>query len=202
MDRRGFLSALTVLGAGLWVEVSWAARSHRVVMAVGGAGAKILAALPRGESVDHWTWDVHAGIRVPALHVRVPIARRPDRVIGAAGWMERALGDLPVSVRRVAVVAGLGGATGSRVVPSLVQELSRRGIGTRAICSLPFRFEGTDRVHSAASAASALCANGADFRVFPNDDLLRGSAGRSLASVLTAADHRLAEHIHEFLQPG
>ncbi len=97
----------------------------------------------------------------------------------------------------MAVVAGLGGRSGSALFPVVVRALAERGLCVGAYCTLPASFEGRKRRLTAERSLTALSATGALPRIVRLDDLL--IPGNTLKQSRAEADGRLARPLHRFL---
>jgi cell division GTPase FtsZ len=207
-DRRHFLglSAALALGA-LAGRTADATRPEVVVIGLGGAGINIARRVHAdGLTARYWHWNRANQV---GKYPHLPGSYRldvPDPLLGTgsevhlAGWIRSMLDQLRAPVHRVAVVAGLGGRTGSALLPAVVQELASRGPRVGAYCTLPASFEGTNRRVTAERALATLAATGALPRLVRLDDVLRSAGpGTSLKQVIGEADGRLARPMRRFL---
>jgi cell division GTPase FtsZ len=182
-------------------------RPEAVVMALGGAGINVARRVhAHGLVARYWLWnrDGQPGsdTHVPGAY---PVAV-PAPLLGAGAeahlvnWVREVLDRLRPPVHRVAVVAGLGGRTGSALLPTVVRELADRGLRVGAYCTVPAAFEGTRRLGPAERSLVALAATGTLPRVVRLDDVLRSTPrGTSFRRFLGEVDGRLARPMRRFL---
>jgi cell division GTPase FtsZ len=175
-------------------------------MALGGAAVNVaLRARNDGLHADFWIWNrdgqASSDARMPeALRVDVPGSLLgPDAEVRLQEWIREVLKDLPPH-HRVAVVAGLGGRSGSALFPVMVWTLAERGLCVGAYCTFPAAFEGEKRRLTAEQTLAAVSATGALPRIVRLDDVLRSSGrGTSFKQFLMEADGRLTRPLRRFL---
>jgi len=152
------------------------------VIGVGGAGLSVVARVSGSagsviECVAMHT-DAQALLSSPALR-KVQLGRDAANGLGAGGdpavghaaaresmaEIAEACAEAPL----VILCAGLGGGTGSGAAPFVAQEAKKAGALTVAICTLPFSFEGHERMENAVRGLDELEQFVDTLIVVPND---------------------------------
>ena len=70
------------------------------------------------------------------------------------------------------IVAGMGGETGTGAAPAIARIAKEMGVATIGVVTLPFKFEGKNRLRNAGLGLRELQANVDSLIVLPNDNLL------------------------------
>jgi hypothetical protein len=183
---------------------------RRWIIALGDGAVRVAAGLhAQLPDARVWLWNHQAAaVAAPsggcAVHVAVPRALlTPSAPAGARErWADEQISAIGPMRGRVAVLAGLGGRTGSLLLPPVMAALQRRGVVAGAFCTVPFAFEGYRRHHTAGEALKHLAA----LEVLPwtvrMDNVLQGARGLSVRQVLERADARLVRRSGRFLAVG
>jgi len=99
-----------------------------------------------------------------------PFCYPPPGWVEAAVWDEEPLlGNILADVRRVLVVAGLGGATGSEAAPAVMRLAKNVGAVPYGVFTRPFAFEGRRSHERADKALAAVRQNPDPHLLFPCD---------------------------------
>lgn len=93
------------------------------------------------------------------------------------------------------VVAGLGGGTGSGLLPVLLESAASSNIPTIVFLVKPFQMEGTERLRMAGSALQSIGSMGGVRFVFSNDELVAGVTGITVDEAFRLATEKLAAGI-------
>lgn len=106
----------------------------------------------------------------------------------ARNTIDRSLEGVSVAL----VVAGLGGGTGSGLLPVLLESADSSNIPTIVFLVKPFQMEGNERLRSAGSALQAIGSMGGIRFVFSNDELVAGATGITVDEAFRLATEKLA----------
>jgi cell division GTPase FtsZ len=206
--RRRFVGLCAAALAASWTpRPAASAEPRRWIIALGGAGARISTRLhERLPDAQHWLWNgegevrrVEAGADIAHLSVPCALLTPSARAEARERWADEQIAAIGPMRGRVAVLAGLGGRTGSLLLPPVMAALQRRGLVAGAFCTVPFAFEGYRRHGAAEEALQHLAA----LEVLPwavrMDNVLQGARGLSLRQVIERADARLVRRTHRFL---
>lgn len=116
----------------------------------------------------------------------------PGRGRAAAELCEAELRDALAGARRLLIVAGLGGGTGSGAAPVVARIARQMGISVDVAATLPFAWEGRDRADRAQAALHGLRLSGAAVHVMPNDALMALGEDVSQEAAFAHADAQVA----------
>ncbi len=109
---------------------------------------------------------------------------------GRQDYIETMLSD---GTKVVIIIAGMGGGTGSGVAiitPVLAQ---RMGVFTVGIVTLPFKFEGKDRMNKALDAVATMKLVANEVYVIANDSLAKTYSELTVTNAFKAIDEALSE---------
>lgn len=98
-------------------------------------------------------------------------------------------------VRTAVVVTALGGGTGGGATGELLKRLHTLGIVTLLFATLPFAFEGEDRIRLAKTSAGPICQHADVSVLLPLDQLVAGSASDNMKDALIRGVDTLASGV-------
>jgi len=98
-------------------------------------------------------------------------------------------------VRTVVIVTALGGGTGGGATGELLKHLHTLGITTLLFATLPFSFEGPERMRTAKTAAGPLEQHADVTVLLPLDDLVRLTQSDNMKEALTRGADTLASGV-------
>lgn len=181
--------------------------SPLILIGVGGAGAEMTRGILRAYG---------PGIRALALDTDARAGASgelPFTLLGGNRLAGRGTGGQPASaraafqdnpalldaalegVRTAVVVAALGGGTGGGATGELLKHLHTLGIVTLVFATLPFSFEGAERMRAAKTAAGPIGQH-ADVAVFlPLDDLVSDAGTDNMRDALARGVDTLASGV-------
>lgn len=166
-------------------EKSATAAARIKVVGVGGAGGNTINCMIESgfEGADFYAVNTDAqALKVSRAGTKVQIGLKSTKGLGAGANPEmgkraveedldkvmEALSDADI----VFVTGGMGGGTGSGVVPVLVKTLKEKGILTIVVVTKPFQFEGKRRARIAEEALEKIKATADTLLIIPNQKLL------------------------------
>ncbi len=166
-------------------EKSPTAMARIKVVGVGGAGGNTINCMIESgfEGADFYAVNTDAqALKVSRAGTKVQIGLKSTKGLGAGANPEmgkraveedldkvmEALSDADI----VFVTGGMGGGTGSGVVPVLVKALKEKGILTIVVVTKPFQFEGKRRARIAEEALETIKATADTLLIIPNQKLL------------------------------
>jgi len=155
------------------------------VVGVGGAGGNTINCMIESgfEGADFYAINTDAqALKVSHAGTKVQIGLKSTKGLGAGANPEmgkraveedldkvmEALSDADI----VFVTGGMGGGTGSGVIPVLVKALKEKGILTIVVVTKPFQFEGKRRARIAEEALEKIKATADTLLIIPNQRLL------------------------------
>ncbi len=152
------------------------------LVGIGGAGCNMMEVMVRDASLNVASLAVHTETRRLSGSTspnKMVIGQNVTRGLGAGGdplvgyhAAEEGSGSFLEAVkasRMVVILAGLGGGTGSGVVPYFAAVARAAGIQVVSIVTLPFGFEGARRNDQARQALEELCKHSDAVICFEND---------------------------------
>ncbi|KAI8473064.1 MAG: Tubulin/FtsZ, GTPase domain-containing protein [Monoraphidium minutum] len=158
------------------------------VIGVGGGGSNAVNRMLQGsmQGVEFWVTNTDAqALAASPVHPskKIQIGSQLTRGLGAGGNPEIGLKaanesrvDLEAALAgadMVFVTAGMGGGTGSGAAPVVAAAARAQGILTVGIVTIPFTFEGRQRLNQARQALASLQGAVDTLIVIPNDRLLQ-----------------------------
>lgn len=214
MNRRRLLHAIFIAMAGMGLPglARAASRQRIAVVGVGGAGVNLAMALRASGLLE--------GTEVASTYLCVDADERTaQRVRGAnagtpylsalqslllEGKQASADEQLPERLSwligmsdTVVLLAGLGGATGSKFTRLIARAASRQGVETVAALVLPFSYEG-QRVERASAVLAELQTSASRVIVSPNDALAeRYGSDLPLLEAFDCQEHELVEAVRQ-----
>ena len=104
-------------------------------------------------------------------------------------------------IEKLVIVAGLGGKTGTKYAELAAKSAIDAGIASvNVIATLPFVFEGNNRINLASSSAQKLTdINGVNITILNNEELLAKYPDLNLFNAFEAADKEAMQIIEDFL---
>lgn len=181
--------------------------SSLILIGVGGAGAEMTRGVLRAYG---------SGIRALVLDTDARSGANgelPFTLLGGNRLAGRGTGGQPASaraafqdnpalldtvlegVRTAVVVTALGGGTGGGATGELLKHLHTLGIVTLLFATLPFAFEGEERMRAAKTAAGPISQH-ADVSVFlPLDELVAGAGTDNMREAMTRGVDTLASGV-------
>lgn len=104
-------------------------------------------------------------------------------------------------IEKLVIIAGLGGKTGTKYAELVAKSAIAAGIASvNVIATLPFVFEGDNRINLASSAAQKLTdINGVNVTIFNNEELLAKYPDLNFFNAFEAADKEIMQIIEDVL---
>jgi cell division protein FtsZ len=99
---------------------------------------------------------------------------------------------LSKNTKMVFITAGMGGGTGTGAAPVIAKAAKEKGILTVAIVTLPFRFEGNQRINQAITGINELKGNVDSLLIIDNEKLREMYGNLRLSQAFCMADNILA----------
>ncbi|MFP4169562.1 MAG: cell division protein FtsZ [Methanomassiliicoccales archaeon] len=178
------------------------------IMGCGGGGSNTITRLVDAGVVGAELYAANTDAQ-HLLAVRAPnkilLGRRSTRGLGAgalpqvgeesAREVEEELRKIMTGADIVFITAGLGGGTGTGAAPFIAQLAKEMGALTVAICTSPFKAEGTIRMENAEWGMERLRNHADTVIVIPNDKLLELVPRLSLNAAFKVADEVLMRGI-------
>ncbi len=190
-------------------------KGETLVLGVGGCGSNVLAAadgvLPEGVAALRVNSDrtaLQLGGGGPGLLLGAQslsgrgCGGRPEAGFAAAEEARAALEGYLAGRKRLLLIAGLGGGTGSGATPYIARLARELDLETAALVTTPFVFEGRRRAANARSALAALASWVDALTVFPNAELLccLGGPETRLATLFARQDKRIIGELRRYLR--
>ncbi|PWU05509.1 MAG: hypothetical protein C5B47_08885 [Verrucomicrobia bacterium] len=156
--------------------------SRTKVLGIGNAGVNLVDRLTIERSFELETVAINTDLQSLVSSVadsKIPIGEKATRGLGTGGDPEIGMdaahesrGTLQAVLEDTAlaiICAGLGGGTGSSVLPVLLEAARMQGTLTTAILTLPFLFEGRRRMQQAQNALEQIRPLADAILIFEND---------------------------------
>ena len=104
-------------------------------------------------------------------------------------------------IEKLVIIIGLGGKTGTKYIESAAKSAVDAGVRyVHVIATLPFVFEGNNRINLASSAAQKLTdINGVNITILNNEELLAKYPDLNLFNAFEAADKEAMQIIEDVL---
>jgi cell division protein FtsZ len=152
------------------------------IVGVGNAGINLIDRFTTGHAAQWETVAINTDFQSLAYSMadsKIPIGTKTTHGLGtgsnpelgreAALESQAAIQAVGGSTTMIIVCAGLGGGTGSGVVPVLLETVRAHGALTVAVLTLPFDFEGTRRTQQAMDALEKIRSSTDAILVFENN---------------------------------
>jgi len=179
------------------------------IIGVGGAGCRILdrmAGKLSGVSMFAAIDSDSKSLSLSKATTKILVGSEHSRGMGLGGDVrlgrqsaideKEMIGELIAGSSLVFVVAGFGGGTGSGAVPVVLESALQAGVMTLCFATLPFKFEGQDRVDQADSAVYSVCKSaGFPMIVIPNERMSEFTGASKLVDAFEKAETVIAEGI-------
>ena len=167
-----------------------------MILAIGNAGGNIVEAISRDSrlSEQNNVQYVFADCNDDDLKKREAVG---VKIVLLDSCSESFPADVFKDVSKLIIIAGLGGQTGTKYVELAAIAAKDSGIdNVIVVATIPFVFEGDNRLQYAVSAAQRLSAiDGLKLSVFNNEDLMTKYSNLNFFNAFGAADKEISDII-------
>ncbi|MDI6775252.1 MAG: cell division protein FtsZ [Verrucomicrobiota bacterium] len=178
------------------------------IMGVGGAGCRILDRLNEhiydASSLVAVNTDAQA-LNAARAAVKLQIGEALTNGLGAGGDTsvgrqaardgESMIRSLLAGTDMLLLLAGLGGGTGTGAVPVIMDQAHEEGVLVLCFVSMPFAFEGQNRMKTAEESLEILRESADALLVVPNQRLSEYAGAETLAATFDLVDDVLAKGV-------